>query len=270
MKKIFPLIITFIASLILFTSCKKDEVAIPIVTKPYLKSVVQNTRYGRDSMVFLYNGNTISGMSYYFDNTLGGYYTYAYNSDSSLFKLTWTSNSGVEQYQYQMLKQDGKLKMVTNLENVGVAWLITKAWRFAYIGDKLDKVYATEDYNEIFELDTAGYYKVTYTGNDITQIVGKDLSGGLGSVKEGYKMDYTYDNKPNGFAAVNKNYWAYGYNYKNTETFSIYDVIATLSLNTLTSETINGGTPKNYTYTKDAKGNIIASSGGGSFYLNYR
>jgi hypothetical protein len=32
----------------------------------------------------------------------------------------------------------------------------------------------------------------------------------------------------------------------------------------------NNGTTKTYTYTKDAMGNIIASSGGGKFYLGYK
>jgi hypothetical protein len=266
-KSILPLLL----ATLFFSACKKDDVAtVPAAKTPYLLSAVQNTSFGRDSMVCVYNGNTIQRMDYYYGttNTLGGFYSYAYNSDSSVFQVEWNTLPNTQQYSWQFYYDQGKLVQVNWNTNAATYSLAQFAYYFKYAGNKLDTVFVTEDYTGTFTYDTTGIIIPTYNEDDIDKITTSNILGGAGNVFNS-AMSYTHDNTANSFAKVNKSYWMLGYNFRNTETFGINDVISTLSAHNVTSETINGIT-KNYTYSKDPLGNIIASSGGGEFYLEYR
>lgn len=249
-------------------SCKKEPTTMPTVKNPYLVSTVQKTSYGTDSFLYAYTGNIITGMNYYFTGKVGGFYNYNYNVDSNIVWWSWNTLPNIQQYSYVMVRANGKIMSLTWFAHLDVAELIQYKALFKYNGNKLDSVFYTEDYKDIGELDTSTVFKITYTGNDITKIATTNISGGNGGLSNS-TTSYTYDNITNGFAAVNKNYWLLGYNYRNTETFDVFDAIITLSAHNITSET-SGTTTTNYTYTKDASGNIIASSGGGKFYLDYR
>lgn len=252
------------------TSCKKDPVQ-PLAAKmPYLISTVQPTSYGRDSFAYKYTGNFLTGMDYYFSGTIGGFYQYRYQLDSNIVWWSWNTGTNEQQYSYLLLRDSSdKVTSLTWTVPVAPAYNF-KQYKtvFKYNGSKLSKVFYLEDANGTGDLDTTSVYLATYTGDDITGIVRNNYNAGAtGSQLETYT--YTYDGAKNAFAAVNKNYWLLGYNYKNTETFDMPDAIISLSVHNITSETANGST-KTYTYTKDASGNIIASSGGGRFYLGYR
>lgn len=270
MKKLFRLGICAVLATALITSCKKnnDDVIVPVPKKPYLQSSVQNTHFGRDSMLYKYSGNTITGMDYYFSGAIGGFYNYVYQVDSNVVWWSWNTGYGTQQYSYTLKRNADKIVSLTWSNHDLIVDIVNYKALFKYNNNRLDSIYFTEDYQGIFQLDTSGVFKITYTGDDITKIASTDLSGGNGSVRT-TERDYTYDNTPNGFAAVNKNYWLLGYNYKNTETFNLFDVIVTLSVHNVTSEKYNN-TTTSYTYTKDAQGNIIASSGGGIFHIDYR
>jgi hypothetical protein len=148
-----------------------------------------------------------------------------------------------------------KLMQVNYIYHSPALNIVIYTANFAYSGDKLSKVYYTEDIVGTGNMDTTGTYTPTYSGNDITKIVASDLSAGVGSVFN-TTQNYSYDNALNSFAAINKNYWQLGYNYKNTEVFDIFDIMASLSAHNIISTQI-GATVINYSYTKNDKGNVI-------------
>ena len=262
-----------LSAILIISSSKKDDVVIPtippVTKKPYLVSTIQHTVSGTDSLFYKYTGNAITRMDYYYGTTSGGFYNYTNLPDSNIIWWSYNTLPANEKYSFILLRDADKMVSLTRKQhNNNIDYTVERSL-FHYIGDKIDKVYFTEDMGNQ-NLDTTGFYSVIYTGDDITKITANDLSGGNGSVFDGEYKAYTYDNNLNGFASVNKNYWILGYNYRNTETFDLYDVIVANSKHTIISEEINGAPIVNYTFTKDAQGNIIASSGGGSFNLEYR
>ena len=266
MKKTQTVSLLIALVVLTLTACHKDVVTPPpAAKKPYLVSTVQNTQYGRDSFAYTYTGDVLTGMNYFSAGAIAGNYQYRYQLDSNIVWWSWNTGPN-EQYSYLLTRDSSdKIRSLSWTTPLGSSInYIQYKTVFNYTGNKLSEVFYLNDPEVTGTLDTMYVYVPGYTGDDITTIVQNDYSSG--SQLAAYA--YSYDNTKNGFAAVNKNYWLLGYNYRNTETFDVTDAIISLSAHNIVSET-SGSITKTYSYTKDPMGNIIASSGGGKFYLGY-
>jgi hypothetical protein len=176
---------------LLFTSCKKDDDDAPAaVTCKLAKSVYFNTQTGAkvDSAAYTYTGDKITKAT-----SPQYYYTYEYSGDRvskrNGFKTGQTTSEFYQQYTYNT---DGTISKVEVLVPGGASGQVVDRTEFIYNAGKIQRI----DYVDLSSGTAEKYLEATYTytGNNITTVLFKDLSV---SPAETLTLTYAYDSNNN-------------------------------------------------------------------------
>lgn len=184
--------LAFLASALLFSSCKKDDDddTPPAVTCKLAKSVYfDQSGLREDSARFTYTGDRITKAE-----ATDYYYTYEYAGDRVSKRNSFSTGQTTPDYFQQLsYNSDGTpSKIETFVPTSGTNSQIYDRMEFVYSGGKIQRI----DYVD-FSMGTGtkvAEFLYTYTGNNITTVAIRDLTV---SPAETTTFTYTYDANPN-------------------------------------------------------------------------
>lgn len=249
-------------------SCQKE---------PDFPDVKEPANSCRPIKVYAYGTNTTISDSATYEYTndkltkadLGGdYITYEY-SGSNIIRRNIFEDNTTQPFAYQVFSygQDGNVSKRETFLDIGFGFEKIDSAYFTYNAGKLTSIRDYKPASSVpYPMALQEELQFTYTGNNITKIMDNQFYDGTPGDVESYTL--TYDNQPNYFRKQSQR-------FLETDPIFIYAdyyfYVFALSENNVTKSRDDNSPSdvENYSYTTDAKGNLLEMKVDGESSLKY-